>query len=41
MGKIKAEHLIVKVTAIDVGRHSLDASHLSLVQAGDRSAEVM
>lgn len=37
MGKIKAEHLIVKVTAIGVGRRSLDAAHLSLAQA----AEVM
>lgn len=41
MGKIKAEHLIVKVTAIGVGRRSLDTAHLSLAQAADRSAEVM
>lgn len=41
MGKIKAEHLIVKVTAIGVGRHLLDAAHLSLAQARDRSEEVI
>ena len=41
MGKIVAEHLIVKVPAIGMGRHTLNAVHLSLAQAADGSAEVM
>lgn len=41
MGKIVAEHLIVKVPAIGMDRHTVNAVHLSLAQTAGRSTEVM